>query len=221
MAGKSNFENVNDLLKAALWPIIAVIVFFSYKDDIGKVIGIIPKKFEDSSKITMGSITLEIEKTARSSGNAELGKIIKNLSERGISKLLTLGQSSHMVMYNTANSHGGPEEHNFKTPSDMDVLLELEKNGLLTGDGSVEEFFDFVKSLDHTTEVVYAYPDGTESQSSSDDAFRVERLKIEHAILSKQQYKKLDDYTVRLSDDGRKAFEIVIKVIADQIKATE
>ena len=41
---------------------------------------LIPDKLENSSKISFGSLSFEIEKSARISGNENLGKIIKNLS---------------------------------------------------------------------------------------------------------------------------------------------
>src|SRR5436190_13220571 len=101
---KGTFENVNDLLKAILWPVLILFIFFTFKNDIINIVHLIPDKIQSSSKISVGGLSIEIEKSAINSGDPKLAGIIKNLSEQGIRKLLTLGKGSFSVMVNYLKS---------------------------------------------------------------------------------------------------------------------
>ena len=143
--GKSNFENVNDLIRATMWPLIVLIFFFAYNTEFNKIIKLIPDRLEQSSKISIGSLSFEIERTAKLTGNEELADIVKNLSEDGIRKLLTLGTGSHALIAHGSFIEGSISETSFNTPPDLDVLLELEKNGLIKGDEPLDKFWFSLK----------------------------------------------------------------------------
>ena len=48
---KSTFENINDLIKAIIWPLIIILLLIIYGAEINQIIKILPRKFENSSKI--------------------------------------------------------------------------------------------------------------------------------------------------------------------------
>jgi hypothetical protein len=111
-AKKSMFEHIVDLIKVTIWPFMILVFLIFYGSEISQIIKIIPKKLENSSKISVGSLSLEIEKSARITGNFELAEIIKNLSENGIRKLLTLGSGPHSLMVRNQINENGQKAFN-------------------------------------------------------------------------------------------------------------
>jgi len=86
-AKKSTFENINDLLKAILWPLVVIIVFIFYHSEVSDM-------FKHSSKVSVGSFSMEIQREARNQGSAELSDVITELSASGIKRLLSMGNYS-------------------------------------------------------------------------------------------------------------------------------
>jgi hypothetical protein len=214
---KTTFENINDLFKAILWPLIVLIIFFSYKAELNDIIRLIPKKLESSSKISVGSLSFEIEKTARKTGNEELGEIIKNLSEGSIRKLLTLGSGRHSVMIrNDVNEYN--KEKSYTLPRDFNILIELEKNGLLKADEPLDQFLSFFKRLKPEEKIWYMSNSGSTSRSR-DSTFdeKVVDLTISTSKINSKELERIDRFGIELSEMGKKAFGIIVKVISEQI----
>jgi hypothetical protein len=215
---KSTFENINDLIKATAWPLIVIIIFIFYRKELGSIIKLIPNKIEKSSKITVGSLSFEIEKSAKIAGDEQLGIIIKNLSEKGIRKLLTLGSGRHSIMVRSEKLKNDIQEKAFTTPIDLDVLKELEKNGLIKIDESIDDFVAFFKKLKPIEEVKFKSADGSYRDTEDDNhKEKFMQLSISELSLTEEQRKKIDKYGLELSENGRKAFEIIVHVIAEQI----
>lgn len=216
---KSTFENIVDLLKAILWPIIVLFIFFSYKTELGEIIRLIPKKIETSSKISIGSISLEIDKKARSTGNEELGGIIKTLSEKGIRRLLTLGIGRYDVIVHSKIYDNGKEGDSYTIPHDWDVLQELEKSGLLKADEPLEKFLSFFKSLHPIGKTVYLSKDDHTS-TSPDETYNQKFVELTMPVsrLNADDYKRIDRFAVELSESGKLAFNIIVRVVGEQIK---
>lgn len=176
----------------------------------------IPDKFKDSSKISTGFLTLEIEKTARSTGNSELAEIIKNLSEQGVRKLLTLGSGRYMIMTRPYES-----EQSFSTPPDLHVFRELEEKGLLVANEDFDGFIKYLKTLGAEERTIHFNGDGSFTKIEDDGGEGDDDEGIQYVIplskLSSADYKRVDNFGVELSENGRKAFDIIVRVIAEQI----
>jgi len=215
---KSNFENINDLIKAIIWPLVILLFFIFYGTEIGKIIKLVPEKIESSSKISVGSLTLKIEKTAQSTGNGELAVIIKKLSEKGIRKLLTLGSGRHSLMVRSKLNEDGVKQDAYSIPEDIDVFEELEKNGLLISDEPISGFIKFVRKLDPIEKIHYKNSHGSWSDEQR-DSFTIKYVEyiLPFQKLSAEENIRLDSFGVELSETGKKAFEIVVHVIAEQI----
>lgn len=216
---KSTFENVVNLLSVSLWPLIVIIVFFMYHSEVGKIIKLIPEKLENSSKISVGSLSFEIQKTAAIAGNEELGKIIKNLSEKGIRRLLTLGTGRAAIILRSQVDVNGTREPGFTIPHDYDTLLELEKDGLLNADESLKDFLTFFNGLNPIKSEVYVSEDGLNTSfEKKDGEQKMTELSIPLSKLSAADSQRIDRYGVELSKSGKQAFGIIVKVISGQIK---
>lgn len=218
---KSTFENINDLIKALLWPVIIFIFFLSYRSEFNSIVKLIPKKLENSSKITIGSLSFEIEKTAKESGNGELAEIIKNLSERGIRKLLTLGSGRHSLMVRNETTANSNSEKSYSIPRDIDVVQELAKKGLLVTDEPLDNFISFFMNLKPIEKEQYTWTDESPIDSHGDPiSQKYTELQIPISKLNKSDEERIDHYGFQLSSSGKKAFDIIVHVIAEQINKT-
>lgn len=220
MAQKSKFENINDLIRSLIWPFIILLVFIIYGSEINQIIKLIPKKIETSSKISVGSISLEIEKSAKQIGNAELGEIIKNLSESGIRKLLTLGTGRFNIILRCEYREKTESEKAFSLPHDISVLEELEKNGLIKSNDnmSLESFIAFFKRKKPIERIWYGDPNASYSTSpETKTTQKFSEFTLPFSKLNQQEYKLIDGYDIELSENGRKAYEIIVQVVSEQI----
>lgn len=215
---KSTFENINDLISSILWPLLILAFFFAYRRELTNIIQLLLRKLELSNKFTVGSLSFEIEKTAKIYGNSELGKIIKNLSEESIRKLLTLGAGRHSIMVRGNSFTNDNIEKTFLIPSDYEVIMELEQNELIKLDEPFEDFLAFFKGLKFNEREQFKSKDGSSHDTRlelSDEKYT--ELSIPVSRLSDTQYKKIDSYGLILSETGQKAFDIIVKVISEQI----
>ena len=211
---KSMFENINDLIKSLLWPFIILVLFLNYRSEFNDIIRIIPRKLESSSKISMGSLSFEIEKTAKNSGNEELGIIIKNLSEKGIRKLITLGTEYHRLMLRTEYfEKDKPTVEAFVIPEDIDVYRELERNGLLKPNEPIDNFIEFYKSL-NPIEQKFSSSSGLHKDSLD---LTIVELTVLASKLSSADNERIKNFGTELSESGKKAFDIIVHVISKQI----
>ncbi len=53
MTDKEKFENINQLIRSLIWPIVLVFVFIIYSTELNQIIQLIPKKLEATSKISV------------------------------------------------------------------------------------------------------------------------------------------------------------------------
>jgi hypothetical protein len=218
--GKSTFENINDLLRALAWPLLILLAFLVYRTEFNAVIRLIPEKIRSSSKITVGSLSLEIERTAREQGETELGAIIQNLSEPGIRKLLTLGSGSHSLAVRDDIDRQGRQKNALSLPPDLADFLELEKSGLLDADEPIETYAAYFRSLaDKSTR--YRSPEGnTSDRPATANNVKFDHYSIPTDRLTAAEKQHLEQQSVWLSEKGRKAFDIIVKVVGEQIQDT-
>lgn len=216
---KGIFENINDLIGTILWPVLILIFFVIYRKQISYVAQLLLNKLELSSKISVGSLSFEIEKTAKQYGNFGLGKIIKNLTEPSIRKLLTLGSGRHSMIVRGTKFTEGKSESSFIIPNDYEIFLELEKNGLVKFDEPFDGFLTFFKRLNPDERIQYKSKQGISHDHRLDlSDIKYTEFSIPVSKLSSDQFKKIDSYGLELSESGKKAFEIIVQVISEQIK---
>lgn len=209
---KTLFENINDLVKSLIWPFIILLFFFTYKAELNSIIREVPEKIRNSSKLSFGSFSIEIEKAAKESGNEELGKVITNLSEGGIRKLLTLGSGRYMlVQVDNINK-------SFGLPNDLDIMSELEEKGLIQFNEPLNKFLSYFDSLKPDEQIMYMGKNGNSSTARSEDyseKYIQKTLSQDH--LTKDDITRIEEFNIELSDLGKKAFDIIVKVISQQI----
>ena len=137
---KSTFENINELLKAILWPLIVIIIVFTYHNDISDM-------FRNSSKVSLGSFSMEMQREAKNQGSAELSNIIQELSVLGIKRLLSMGIFGNYGLIGTRREYSG-HEGGYTLAPDISSWEELINNGLVeTENFKINELVKLFKTL--------------------------------------------------------------------------
>lgn len=210
---KSTFENVNELIRTLAWPAIFLLVFFIYGNIFENLIKLVPQKFEQSSKskFSVGSISFEIEQAAKETGNSELGETIQNLEADAIRELLFLGQGPHSILTRQNDSATGKITA-FKIPPALDVLYDLNKQGLIEISEPIDDFLKFFYSLHPITD-----PESSRKRRKQSEPYYFDLI-LPVSQLSPEDKERLASYNVRLSESGKKAVDIIVRVTAEQIK---
>ncbi len=189
---KGFIDTAKNLTGLISWQILVVLILVIFYKPISRMVEVLPSKFEKSSEISVGSLSFKIQEQAQRSGNAELAGIIQGLSEKAIKKLLQLGSSSYSLMGNNGSFRENNQEFEYYPAPDLPEYKELVAKGLATSKEDISEFEKWINSL---------MVDG----------------KIKADTLTNEQKRRLTDNNVQISDQGKRAYEIIIKVIADSI----
>jgi hypothetical protein len=211
---KINIDSITNLIKTIVWPLIFLLIFLSYKSEFNRVIELIPLKFAESTRVSLGTFTLEIQETAKSTGNDELGDVITNLSEAAVRKLLSLGTERRSIIIR------GSEDGEYILPDDYEVYLELQNKGLLDSDEPLLEFFNFFLSLSPEANIRYRNSRGQLSSlmdHPTDSQIIQYKLNVNDITFSKEREEKIEGLTVKASEKGQEALEILLEVITSQL----
>jgi hypothetical protein len=212
---KSTFENVNDLLKAILWPLIVVIILIAYHSDISDM-------FRNSSKVSLGSFSMEMQREAKSQGSAELSNIIQELSVPGIKRLLAMGSYGSYGLIGTLREYEG-HEGGYTLAPDISAWEELIDNGLVGTDNfTISEVVELFETLNAEESTVF-YDDYGGSSHFEDSKYPYQGTQyfIAYSKLTPELERKLEGYSIRLTENGRKAVDIIVETTAKQIKKKE
>src|SRR6185369_5558353 len=57
-----NLDAISGLVKALVWPALAVAAFIDFHQPIREAVRVIPKKMSESQKLSVGGLSIEIEK---------------------------------------------------------------------------------------------------------------------------------------------------------------
>lgn len=93
------FEGVVSLVIAFRWPVLILLFYLLFRGPISESVGLLPQVISQSSKITIGSLALEINQTAQATGNPRLIRAIGGLSPAAIKMLLRIGEGDFEWRY--------------------------------------------------------------------------------------------------------------------------
>ena len=202
---KTLFDKISEILKTAIWPIIVLIVLFWYNKEFKKVI-------DNSTKVSIGSFSMEVQREATNQGFSELGKIITGLNETELKLLLSMSESQSFGFV-------GRNNKNYFLSGKIRNWEGLEKGGLVTFEGfTVDEVESYLMRLGAKKELRYYNPKG-ESMGAKERDFTEESYAIEldGSKVSNQDAMKLDSYMIKLSDKGKQAINIILKTLVESM----
>lgn len=209
---KSNFENITNLIQAIIWPIVVLSVLTFYHAEISEM-------FRSSSKVSLGSFSMEMQREASNQGSADLSNVITELSIPGIKHLLTMGASGSYGIVGQRRPYGG-QDSGYTLSADLSSWKELEKANLVKGnDFRISDIIELFKSLKAQETNVY-YNDEGYSTTAKEEKYPHEGKEyfIPESQLNKDLKQKLENYSITLTENGRKALDIIVETTAKQIK---
>ena len=119
--------SILDLIKAAFWPALVLVIFIDFHDVLKRTLELLPREIEKASKIQYGPLLVEIREQAGKSPFPDLSEILGTLTGDEISLLL------QVFSINTRLAGSYESQSEFYVPSD-EVMLSfrnLEKSNLI------------------------------------------------------------------------------------------
>ncbi|MDX2191508.1 MAG: hypothetical protein SFY32_16775 [Bacteroidota bacterium] len=202
---KSLFENINDLIKILIWPIVVITTLILYYDDIKVVIN-------NSSKVTIGSFSMEIIKEANLQGFSELGQIITNLEEEELRVLLIIAEGSQFSLI-------GHNKSDYFLPSKTKIWEKLKKYNLVKFENfTLNEVENLLISLGAQKHEIF-YNDKGEYSAVKNEEFNEKSYEyfLSSSKISDEDKQKLESFSIILTDQGKKAIDIIIKTVINEL----
>ena len=190
------FEAFVALVKALAWPLLILYLFAVLRVPLTKTIELLPQKFSESTKFSVGSLSFEIQQSAEARGNPELGKLIGGLSPKAVETLLKIGKTTTSLVSYSPDS----QTYYLLDDQEMDALSELDNKNIVEFIGMpFDEFRRFLENLH------------LKKQENRLGFNPTRRLTVqEEDALKKQNY--------RLTEEGQKAFDLIIQVVSQQLE---
>ena len=181
------------ILSLITWPVVILIVIIAFYSPVNRIVQQLPDKFSQSSEITVGTlISLKIREQAKASGNEELAKIIEGLSQDAIKWILKIGDSPYRVI-GTDDGGTGITTNYILDTDHYSLWIELSSKGLLKSSEDLYRYRTFFDSLQPTNG------------------------RIPVGSLTEEQKDRLLTNDLQLTDSGKRAYEIILEVIAESI----
>lgn len=186
---------ITDLIKAAFWPAIVLLLFIEFHEDIKRVITMIPSQFERASKVQFGDLVLEIREQAAQTGDSELARILGDLNSAEIAALLRIPAGTN---YGLTGGYGDNRPaRTLPLTEVVEPLFSLARRGLVEFTVPVERLEADIHSLSFRVEASSRVFDF--SEGASDAA------------------KELDRASYSLTERGKAGVDAVIKAVATQL----
>lgn len=184
------------LIKAAAWPVVVLVLYSQLHVPITKLFEELPKALSQSSKLSVGSLSIEIQRSLKLS-DPLLADKLKGLSESEIQELLDLYPLGWQWI-----GHSNDKTHYYFTRQErIDVWKKLNARGLVTFNKTPEAF---TKEIDR-------YP--WTSKTTEEGVLKSP---------TNAQVLFLEDQATDLSDDGKKvitaAFGVMVRAMAEEGK---
>lgn len=193
MNPKTTFDNINDLLKAILWPLVLVIIIMMYNRDISNML-------QKSSKVSLGSFSMEMQLQAKINGEEELSKTFLKLSPPAIKYFLSMGQNKTTELVTHISKDASDDTYeSYEIAPEILYIKELIDENLVSADTDIDSimviFNEGLSSQDNRTDAVVLLAEG----------ISLERKKI------------LNNSTVTLTENGEKVQNLIVDTLIRQI----
>jgi hypothetical protein len=202
-------KSITELIKVAALPIVVIVLVVAFGD-------IVRERLSKSEEIRFASFYLKVRERAVGQGNPQIAEAIGRLSRDALMQLLNLGTSRHAVVSrDTDETILSLYEYAFLT------YRELEEAGLLIASEPLDEFWRFFKSLNPIEKTQYKARDEAKYTAEKSDRFpiRSKFYQLESRSLADGAIKRILDFDVYLSEEGRRAFLLIVETVGDQIVA--
>jgi hypothetical protein len=190
--------------KSLRWPIILLIFIFVYRDPLNNAVTGLINRLPSANKISIFDLSIELEKQALLTGDAQLVKDLKGLSPTSLEALIQIPQSTRVKLISIFDEPGNVR---YSIPAEeyLSALLELEDKGLVE---ATEPLLDFMSLLN---ELKW---DSIEHPSENRDSF----IRQTHFLPDTES--RIDGMFYRLSNRGEQAIEVIVSATLNLLKQT-
>ena len=195
---------VLEFAKALVWPVFITVMIIVYRKPVRAVLQNLIDKFSQASKVTIGSLSLEIQQRVRQAGNPQLARAVGELSPGAIAELLRTPRGGRMILVSTREEKGAMDL-GLPSTEHLAVLQELESQGLLRfSPKSLKDFQRFVRSFP-------AKPSRTPNEGRP--------YWIKASSITGKKAKEIEEEGYEFTKEGRESADAVIVAVASLVRA--
>ena len=196
-------KHIIELAQALAWPLVALYALAYFRRPLRSALELLPEKLRGVSKLTVGSLSFEIQAYLQATGDEELLRVLPKVSRRSFEKLLDLRATNHFysLCVRGTNIRVEGETFSLRDQQELTSLREMESLGLIRFTEPLGEFEAFFEAL----------PGYTPVQGSTDDGL------VSIGLLTDAQRLRIESQRYVLTDLGRRAYDAVFTVVIRQI----
>ena len=207
-SAKDTFGNIVKIVQSLAWPVLVMLLFIFYRDPFSRTIDQIPDLISHATEMQVGSVSLKIEQKAASSSDTRLADALKGLSPDARRILLEAGESYTTIWGTIENNGTTYYAKNDVKPGFQELvqrkLVEFVGPRNPNGPRSVTPTEKDPRDLDLTPAPPGAVNFG--------DDHRPE-IFVPKKPLTPEELVWIDQEEFRLTDLGKKAFDIIVDVV--------
>ncbi len=202
-------RTVVEFAKVLAWPIFAFVMVVWLHEPIFAIIKLIPEQLGAANEVTIASFTVKIDRNAKAHGKPQLAAILTGLSPDAVEQLMKTGRANSIGLLSTTRGRT-PPEHSTPNDRDLSVLGELERAGLIQVVRFSENGREQVTDLASFTKLASSMPGASRTTYDESNGWR---------FPVSPQAEALAEFQYRLTDNGRVAFDSIIKSVAEQLRS--
>jgi hypothetical protein len=190
---------VVELLLALAWPAVALYFLLTYREPLRDLILVVPKKLEQTSKFSFGSLVFEMQATLVNIGDPSLARELPRLSRAAYERLLTMQDDDDVITLITYHGENGGSGIVLAKEKKQKVALELERVGLIEATEPIKDFITFAKTLPQSSR-----PSGKGTWIPTNS-------------LNEEQEGRLNAHNCKVTPRGRRLYEVMIGVVLSNL----
>jgi len=202
----SILENSLELTKVFVWPALILVILSLFYAPIRDSLEQLPTIVSQAQKISVGSLSVEVQAQARQIGGTELASALQGLSSKAIEKVLLTGRTNVQIIGTNSNDATRLTLPGF---DDMKAFKEVESKRLLTlrmERNPVSSFAEFETAF-HNLPLAPDYSDADQQ------TFVLKSGEVSSIPLLRTEYK--------LTPLGLAAFDSVVNAVSHQLSVSE
>jgi hypothetical protein len=174
---------------------VVLFIYFQLRHPIRTIFEELPTLVSHSSKLSVGSVSLEIQNALSNAGDTALAYKLKGISESEFTTLLDLESGSHYWFGISDNK----KEVWLPPPDTINAWLDLKRRGLVDLSVPPDEFEKVISSFKFS------------SQLASASVVQLPKP------LTDEQVQKLRAQTVKVNDEGEKVVHAALRLFLNQL----
>ena len=195
-----------EVLRALAWPILFAAIVVAFHNPLRGVADGLAQKLSQANRVSIGSLSLEIEVKAKAIGDMEFARQIGNLSPEAVEALLLFPRNTNWTLLARADYKG---KLLYGLPKNITTLRELEKKGFIEFKDLLEPFF---AELNHLPKYKFDPCDDDDMEGADDFTWYSPPFSVDSA-----EDKRLSGQSYSQTEVGRLAVDAIVRAVAAQL----